>query len=152
VLSESFSVLLWLTLHAKQALNGESGLYRRNKPDSPFKTCAKCREKAMVRTNRLRTRAAAAGERRCSSGHHQVSVAACTNPDGEVMASCVDCRQRRHNARTAAAVEAEDLAPDVDDALLGPAEGIEDGLAVDNEFGDAQWMMDDGRTELLQSS
>ncbi|KAN0107767.1 hypothetical protein V8E52_009856 [Russula decolorans] len=110
------------------------------------------REKAMVRTNRLRTRAAAAGERRCSSGHHQVSVAACTNPDGEVMASCVDCRQRRHNARTAAAVEAEDLAPDVDDALLGPAEGIEDGLAVDNEFGDAQWMMDDGRTELLQSS
>ncbi|KAN0109120.1 hypothetical protein V8E52_009642 [Russula decolorans] len=51
-----------------------------NRPDSPFKTCAKCREKAMLRTNRLRTRAAAAGERWCSSGHHQVSVAACTVP------------------------------------------------------------------------
>jgi len=26
--------------------------------------------------------------------------------------------------------------------LLGPAEGIEDGLHIDDEFGDVQWMMD----------
>jgi hypothetical protein len=66
------------------------------------------------------------------------------------MASCVECRQRRQNARTAAAAEAEDLARaaadnlahDIDDVLLGPAEGIEDGLDVDDEFGDAQWMID----------
>ena len=69
------------------------------------------------------------------------------------MASCVDCHRRRH-ARTAAAAaaaaEAEDLAraaadnlpPDIDDALLGPAEGIENGLAIDDEFGGAQWMID----------
>jgi hypothetical protein len=114
----------------------------------------------MLRTNRLRTRAAAAGERWCSSGHHQVSVAACTNLDGEVMASCVDCHwivvkdvimlapQQLLKPRILRAA-ADNLAPDVDDALLGPAEGIEDGLAVDDEFGDAQWMMDDGRTELV---
>jgi hypothetical protein len=48
-------------------------------PNSLFKTCAKCRENAMVRTDRLRARAVAAGERWCSVGHHQVSVAACTN-------------------------------------------------------------------------
>lgn len=104
----------------------------------------------MARTDRLRARAAAAGERWCGIGHHQVSVEACTNPNGEIMASCVDCRQRRRNERAAAAAEAEvlaraaadNLAPDIDDALLGPAEGIEDGLGVDDEFGDAQWMMD----------
>jgi len=91
-------------------------LARSPNTDSPFETCAKCREKAMLRTNRLlaRAAAAAAGERWCSFGRHQVSVAACINPDGEVMASCVDCYQRCRNARTAAAAaeaaEAKDLA------------------------------------------
>jgi len=104
----------------------------------------------MLCTDRLCACTAAAGERWCSVGHHQVSIEACTNPNGEVMASCVDCCQRCRNECTAAAAEAEviaraaadNLAPDIDDVLLGPVEGIEDGLDVDNEFRDMQWMMD----------
>ena len=101
----------------------------------------------MLRTNARRARVFAAGERGCAAGRHQVLLAACTNHDGEFMASCVDCRQRRQNARATdadniARAAADNLAPDIDDALLGPAEGIEDGLAVDDEFGDAQWTMD----------
>ena len=92
----------------------------------------------MLCTDRLCACTAAAGERWCSVGHHQVSIEACTNPDGEVMASCVHCCQRHQNEHTAA----DNLAPDINDVLLGPVEGIEDGLDVDNEFRDMQWMMD----------
>ena len=61
----------------------------------------------MRHTNRLRARAAAAAvdddddddERWRRFGHHQVSVSACINPDGEVNTSIMRCLLSKHWGR-----------------------------------------------------